>query len=68
MIRVRIWTMPVPQQLPQITILWIRNPDLGEVLFQEQLQQKSGVVGIGLLLADSFGLNLRGIPDPQLDA
>jgi len=23
---------------------------------------------IGLLLADSFGLNLRCIPDPQLDA
>src|SRR5580704_2421529 len=59
--------MPVPQQLPQITVLWVRHPDPRKVIFPQQSQQQSGVLTVGLLLADSLGLDLRRIPDPQLD-
>jgi hypothetical protein len=59
--------VPVPKQLPQITILRTGHPDLGKVIFQQQLQQKLRIVTVGLLLADSLGLNLRRIADPYFD-
>ncbi|MGA8037405.1 MAG: hypothetical protein WB985_15670 [Candidatus Acidiferrales bacterium] len=60
--------MPVPQQLSQITVLRTGYPDARKVLFLQQSQQQSSVLTVGLLLADSPGLDLRRIPDPQLDA
>jgi len=59
--------MPVPKQLPQIPILRTRYPDSREIIFPQQSQQQSGVLTVGLLLADSLGLNLRRIADPYLD-
>src|SRR6516165_10993014 len=60
--------MPVPQQLPQIPILWTRYPDARKAIFQHELQQKSCILAVGFRLPDSLGLDLRGIPDPQLEA
>jgi hypothetical protein len=59
--------MPVPKQLPQITILRTRYPDSRKIIFPHQSQHQSGVLTVGLLLADSLGLNLRRIADPYLD-
>src|SRR5215469_17402590 len=59
--------MPVPQQLPQIPILWTRYPDARKAIFQHELQQKSGILAVGLRLPDSLGLDLRRIADPQLE-
>jgi len=42
--------MPMPQQLPQITILWTRYPDSRKTIFQQQLQQEFGILAVGLLL------------------
>jgi len=60
--------MPMPKQLPQIPILGTGHPDARKGIFQQQLQQKSSIVAIGLLLADSFPLDLRRIANPYLDA
>jgi hypothetical protein len=42
-------SVPVPKQLPQITILRTGHPDLGKVIFQQQLQQKLRIVAVGLV-------------------
>src|SRR5215475_8015136 len=59
--------MPVPQQLSQIPILRTRNPDFRKALFQQQLQQQSGVLAVGLRLPNTLGFNLGRIPNPQLE-
>ena len=59
--------MPVPEQLSQIPILRTRYPDSRKVIFPQQPQQQSGVLTVGLLLADSLGLDLRRISDPHLE-
>ncbi len=58
--------MPMPQQLPQIPILCVRHPDPRKAVFHHQPQQQLRILAIGLLLAHSFGANLRRVPDPQL--
>src|SRR5260370_2372980 len=58
--------VPVPKQLSQITILRTGYPDSRKIIFPHQSQQQSGVLTVGLLLADSLGLNLRRIADPYL--
>jgi hypothetical protein len=45
-----------------------RYPHPRKVIFDEQREQQLRIVAVGLLLADSLGLDLRGIADPQLDA
>jgi hypothetical protein len=50
--------------LPQISILGTRYPDSRKTIFQQQLQQKSGILAVGLLLPYSLGLDLRSIADP----
>jgi hypothetical protein len=57
--------VPVAKQLSQITILWTRYPDSWKTIFQQQLQQESDILAVGLLLAYSLGLDLCGIADPQ---
>ncbi len=59
--------MPVPEQLPQIAILWAGYPDSRKAIFQQQLQQQLGILAVGLLLADTLGFNLRGIANSHLD-
>jgi hypothetical protein len=59
--------MPVPEQLPQITIFRIRYPDFRKAIFQQQLQQKSGIKTISFLLPASLPLNLRRIANPHLE-
>jgi hypothetical protein len=59
--------MPMPKQLPQITILRTRYPDSRKAIFQQQLQHESGILPVGFLLPDSLGLNLRRISNPQLE-
>jgi hypothetical protein len=44
------------------------DPHPGKVIFDEQRQQQLRIVAVGLLLADSFGFDLRGIADPHFDA
>ena len=36
--------MPVPEQLPRITILWTRYPDSRKAIFPQQLQQELGML------------------------
>ncbi len=57
----------MPEQLPQIAILRTGYPHAGKVIFQQQLQQKLGMLAVGLLLADPLRLDLRRIPNPHLD-
>ena len=42
-------------------------PHARKVIFQQQLQQQLGILAVGFLLADSFGLDLRRITNPHLD-
>jgi hypothetical protein len=56
----------VPQQLPQIAILYTGYPHPREPIFHHQLQQESGILLIVLLLPYAFGLDLRRVADPQL--
>src|SRR5258706_10625949 len=58
--------MPMPQQLPQIPILRIRDPDPWKTIFHQKLQQQLRILAIGLLLPHSLRANLRCVPDPQL--
>jgi len=58
--------MPVPKQLPQITILRTQYPDSRKAIFQQQLLQKLRVLAVCFLLPDSLGPNLRQISNPQL--
>jgi hypothetical protein len=58
--------MPMPQQLPQITILGVPHPDPRKAILQHQLQYELRVLPIGLLLAHSLAADLGGISDPQL--
>src|SRR6202161_987588 len=58
--------MPVPQQLSQVTILPTGYPDAMKIICPQQSQQQSGVLPVGLLLADSLGFESRRIADPQL--
>jgi len=60
--------MPVPQQLPQITIPRTRYPDSRKPIFQQQLPHKSGIFAVGLLLPDALPLDLCRIANPRLDA
>jgi hypothetical protein len=41
--------MAMPQQLPHIAIVPARNPDLGKVILQQELQNAPHVLAIGLL-------------------
>jgi hypothetical protein len=59
--------MHVPQQLPQITIIWTRYPVSGKAIFQQQLQQKFGIEAVGLLLPDALFLDLRRIANPHVE-
>jgi hypothetical protein len=59
--------MPVPKQLPQITIFWTAYPHARKVIFQQQLQLELGILTVGLLLADALGLDLRRIANPNFD-
>src|SRR5262249_5583553 len=59
--------MPVPQQLSQIPILRTRNPDFRKAIFQQQLQQQSSILAVGLRLPNTLGFNLGRIPNPQLE-
>jgi hypothetical protein len=58
--------MPMPQQLPQIPILCIRDPDPWKTIFPQKLQQQLRILAIALLLPHSLRANLRCVPDPQL--
>jgi hypothetical protein len=60
--------MPVPEELPQITIFRTRYPDFREIAFLHQPEQKSGIVAIGLLSPHSLGFDFRRVADPNLDA
>jgi hypothetical protein len=59
--------MPMPEQLPHITIFRTGYPHARKVIFQQQLQQKLGILAVGLLLADALRLDLRRIANPHLD-
>jgi hypothetical protein len=56
----------MPQQLPQISSLPARNPDLRKAIFQQQLQNQLRILAIRLLLAYPLRADLGGVPDPQL--
>jgi len=56
--------MPMPYQLSYIAVLWRRHPELGEVIFQHELQQVLRVPAIVFLLAHLLGSDLRWIADP----
>ena len=58
--------MPVPQQLPQVSILPARHPDPRKAIFQQQPQQQLRILAIRLLLAYPLASDLGGISDPQL--
>jgi hypothetical protein len=53
--------MPVPKQLPHVTIVRTGYPDFRKAIFQQQPQQKSGVLTVGFLLPSSLSLDLRCI-------
>jgi hypothetical protein len=61
-------SMPMPQQLPQIPILCIRDPDPGKTIFHQNLQQQLRFLAIGLLLPHSHptqqGIDLDGRTTP----
>jgi hypothetical protein len=57
----------MPQQLPQITILPARHPDLWKVIFQHQAQNQLRILTIRLLLAHPFRVDRCCIPGPQLE-
>jgi len=59
--------MPVPKQLPQITIFRTGYPDSRKAIFPQQLQQKLGIETIGFLLPDSQSLDLCRIANPHLE-
>jgi hypothetical protein len=59
-------SVTMPQQLPQISILPARYPDLPKAIFEHQSQNQMRILAIRLLLAHSLLANLGGIPDPQL--
>src|SRR5215470_5609633 len=59
--------VPVPQQLPHITIFPARHPDPWKPILHQQAQNMASVLTIGLLLSYSPRSNLGGIADPQLD-
>src|SRR5262245_47001694 len=58
--------VPMQQQLAQITLIPIRNPDTREAIFQQKLQYVSGIALVRLLLAHIAGPNLRRIAYPHL--
>jgi hypothetical protein len=58
--------MPMPQQLPQITILRMRYPDPRKTAFEHEPQQQLRILAIGFLFAHSFRANLDGVADPRL--
>jgi len=60
--------MPMPQQLTQISIFRTGYPHPRKAILQQQLQQQCGIQAVRLLLAHPLGLDLRRIPDPQLEA
>ena len=57
----------MPQQLPQIPVLWTRYPDPRKVVFAHQSEQKLCVFAVGLLLLHSLGFDFGGIADPKLE-
>src|SRR5271168_1790591 len=59
--------MSMPQQLPQIPVLWTRHPDPRKVVFTHQSEQKLCVLAVGLLLLHSLGFDFGGIADPKLE-
>jgi len=58
--------VPVPQELPQVSILRIRYPDPRKAVLHQQLQQVFGILAVGLLFPYSLRSNLGWISDPQL--
>src|SRR5580693_5130817 len=59
--------MSMPQQLPQIPVLWTRYPDPRKVVFAHQSEQKLCVFAVGLLFLHSLGFDFGGIADPKLE-
>jgi hypothetical protein len=59
--------MPMPQQLPQVPMLCVRDPYPRKTIFHQKLQQQLRILAIGFLLSHSLGAILRCIPDPQLE-
>jgi len=51
-----------PQQLPQVSILPTRHPDLRETIFQQQAQDQVRILAVRLLLAYSFVPDLAAFP------
>ena len=58
--------MAMPQQLPQIPILPVRDPDPRKTIFHHQSQNQLRILAIRLLLAYSFRKDLGCVSDPQL--
>jgi hypothetical protein len=46
-------SMPMPQQLPEIPVLWTRYPDLRKTILLHQLQQELDILAVRLLLLGS---------------
>src|SRR5215469_2284527 len=59
--------MSVPQQLTQVSIFRTGYPHPRKAILQQQLQQQGGIQTVCLLLSHPLGLDLRRIPDPQLE-
>src|SRR5258708_36595746 len=57
--------VPMQNQLPQITLLPVRRPQLRKPPFHHQFQNMSRVPFVGLLLAHVTGPDLRRISDPD---
>ena len=57
----------MPEQLPQIAILPVRDPHLGKAIFQQQAQNQLRILAIRLLLPHSLRADLGRVPDPQLE-
>ena len=58
--------VPMPQQLPQISVLPARYPDPWKIILQQQAQNVLCILAIRLLLAFALPRDLGGVPDPQL--
>ncbi len=58
--------MPVPQQLPQISVLLTRHPDLRKVILHHEFQYQLGILSIRFLFAYSLALDLGRVSNPQL--
>jgi hypothetical protein len=60
--------MAMQQQLPYVSILRARHPDLWKAIFYQQLEQVFGIAPVVLLLPDARGPNFCGVSHPQFEA